>query len=99
MKRYVVNCSTAICGCDDEYYVEADNREEAEDTAESLAYNNFYSNVSDEELLKLGGYDPDSMSEKEKEDALNTIDESMYYDYKIREFDGTDDEWDSLPRD
>lgn len=97
MKRFLIICTTYWCGTDATYsaYAESINDPGLSRAVEEAAYDNFSQYFNVEDILQTEGYDPDNMSEKDMDSALDWIDESLYYDTSIEEFDGDDEEFNS----
>lgn len=93
MKRYLIHCETAWCGCYDYFAAEAESELELEDVAEQLAYETFQNYCDIEDILEAEGYDPDELSDEEIDSIMESIDESYYYWYNIEEFEGTNEEF------
>jgi hypothetical protein len=94
MKRYLIHCQTAWCGCYEDYAAEAENEFDLDDTAEELAYNTFVDYGCEEDMIEDAGFDPDTITDEERE----SIDEAAYYWYDIEEFEGSEEEWESYKK-
>lgn len=94
MNRYLIHVSTNWCGMDDVFRAIAESEDDLHDMAQELAYDNFESYNLWEEIAREEGYDLDEMTEADWDRLYEEIDDSNYYDYKIEEFNGDDEEWD-----
>jgi hypothetical protein len=95
MKRYLIHCETAWCGCYDWYSAEAESEFELEDIAEQLAYETFQTYCSTDDILEAEGYNSDELSDEKIDAIMADLDESSYYWYNIEEFEGSDEEFES----
>lgn len=94
MNRYLIHVSTNWCGMDNVFRAIAESEDDLHDIAQELAYDNFESYNLWEEIAREEGYDLDEMTEADWDRLYEEIDDSNYYDYKIEEFNGDDEEWD-----
>jgi hypothetical protein len=95
MKKFIINCDTYWCGTDNSFRALAESKEDLDDLAFELAYDNFCSYCDTSDILEDLGYDIDDLSDEEIEDILENTDESMYYHYSIDEC-NDEEEWNSF---
>jgi len=98
MKKFIINCDTHWCGTDNSFRALAESKEDLDDLAFELAYDNFCSYCDTSDILEDLGYDIDDLSDEEIDDILEHTDESMYYYCSIDEC-NDNEEWDSFGED
>lgn len=94
--KFIIHCTTNWCGMDTEYRALANKEGELDELAQQLAYENYQSYDTGLEVLEEEGYDIELMSEEQLEEAWENIDESLYYDYTIEPFEGSEEEWEEI---
>lgn len=97
MKKYLITVSTNWCGMDQTYRAETENKLELEEIAMQAAIDNFNDYDCWEYVAEELGYTIDRMLEDDWNDVYNSIDESAYCDFKIEEFKGDEEEWNTYP--
>lgn len=95
MKRFLIHVSTNWCGMNDTFRAIAENDYELDKIADQLAYENFRSYCSDEDIAEECGYDPEKMTDEDWDELWEQTDESDYYSYSIEEFQDNEEEWNS----
>lgn len=93
MKKYIIYVSTHWCGMNESYRAVAEEECELDEIAEELAYENFISYGGDSLMAEENGYDPEFMKEEDWDNLYEDVNETDYYNYNIKPFKGTDEEW------
>ena len=94
LKRFLIHCDVCWCGMDNTFRVLAKEESNIDDYAHNLAYENFMSYAGYDDILEELGYDLDELSDTERDEILNEINECDYWWYDIEECED-DEEWNS----
>lgn len=94
LKRFLIHCDTHWCGTDNTFRVLAEKEEDILDLAYDLAYDNFMAYADYDDILEDLGYDPEEISDEERDEILSDIDEGEYWNHIIEECED-DEEWNS----
>ncbi len=97
MKKYLITVSTNWCGMYQTYRAEAESELELEEIAVQAAIDNFNNYNCWEYVAGELGYEVDEMSKDDWNDIYNSTNELSYCDFKIEEFDGDEEEWNTYP--
>lgn len=85
MNKYIIHCTTAWCGVYEDYAALAESEVELDDIAQDLAYSLFCENDGWDCVMEEAGYDPEEMSEEDRDKFYESVDEGMYYGYNIEQ--------------